>query len=153
MHGSRRGWKDDLRSDNHINAYVYYHILSNLLLDGNLVSILTTCTIADIIFQERHTDNPYRYYWYYYWTYSIDIHASVVTSTRSTTQTVFSVTTTDAGAASEYFSEKSKTLFLRPLRPLLLSLWLGAHHSYPRHRQRLQAPARVRTRIPSANQA
>ncbi|KAL6898524.1 hypothetical protein GGI43DRAFT_78678 [Trichoderma evansii] len=52
------------------------------------------------------------YYWYYYWTYSIDIQASVVTSTRSTTQTVFSVTTTDAGAASEYFSEKSKTLSL-----------------------------------------
>lgn len=53
-----------------------------------------------------------RYYWYYYWTYSIDIQASVVTSTRSTTQTVFSVKTTDAGAASEYFSEKSKTLSL-----------------------------------------
>ncbi|KAM0513290.1 hypothetical protein ACHAPE_007942 [Trichoderma viride] len=52
------------------------------------------------------------YYWYYYWTYSIDIQASVVTSTRSTTQTVFSVKTTDAGAASEYFSEKSRTLSL-----------------------------------------
>ncbi|KAK1239863.1 hypothetical protein MKX08_007305, partial [Trichoderma sp. CBMAI-0020] len=52
------------------------------------------------------------YYWYYYWTYSIDIQASIVTSTRSTTQTVFSVKTTDAGAASEYFSEKSKTLYL-----------------------------------------
>ncbi|KAL7921432.1 carbohydrate-binding module family 18 protein [Trichoderma austrokoningii] len=52
------------------------------------------------------------YYWYYYWTYSIDIQASVVTSTRSTTQTVFSVTTTDISAASEYFSEKSKTLSL-----------------------------------------
>ncbi|KAM0449891.1 hypothetical protein ACHAPV_006920 [Trichoderma viride] len=52
------------------------------------------------------------YYWYYYWTYSIDIQASVVTSTRSTTQTVFSVKTTDASAASDYFSEKSRTLSL-----------------------------------------
>ncbi|RFU81697.1 carbohydrate-binding module family 18 [Trichoderma arundinaceum] len=53
-----------------------------------------------------------RYYWYYYWTYSIDIQASIVTSTRSTTWTTFSVKTTDAGAASEYFSSKSKTLSL-----------------------------------------
>ncbi|OTA07366.1 hypothetical protein A9Z42_0082550 [Trichoderma parareesei] len=52
------------------------------------------------------------YYWYYYWTYSIDIHASIVTSSRSTTWTTFSVKTTDASAASEYFSSKSKTLSL-----------------------------------------
>ncbi|KAL7943933.1 hypothetical protein V8C42DRAFT_92457 [Trichoderma barbatum] len=52
------------------------------------------------------------YYWYYYWTYSIDIQASIVTSTRSTTWTTFSVKTTDAAAASEYFSSKSRTLSL-----------------------------------------
>ncbi|KAL7928661.1 hypothetical protein V8C35DRAFT_317660 [Trichoderma chlorosporum] len=52
------------------------------------------------------------YYWYYYWTYSIDIQASIVTSIRSTTWTTFSVETTDAAAASEYFSSKSKTLSL-----------------------------------------
>ncbi|UKZ78593.1 hypothetical protein TrVFT333_006339 [Trichoderma virens FT-333] len=52
------------------------------------------------------------YYWYYYWTYSIDIQASIVTSTRSTTWTTFSVKTTDAAAASEYFSSKSQTLSL-----------------------------------------
>ncbi|KAM0250535.1 hypothetical protein ACHAQJ_008586 [Trichoderma viride] len=52
------------------------------------------------------------YYWYYYWTYSIDIQASIVTSTRSTTWTTFSVKTTDASAASEYFSSKSKMLSL-----------------------------------------
>ncbi|KAK4072954.1 uncharacterized protein Triagg1_5631 [Trichoderma aggressivum f. europaeum] len=52
------------------------------------------------------------YYWYYYWTYSIDIQASIVTSSRSTTWTTFSVKTTDAAAASEYFSSKSRTLSL-----------------------------------------
>ncbi|KAL7809260.1 carbohydrate-binding module family 18 [Trichoderma gracile] len=52
------------------------------------------------------------YYWYYYWTYSIDIQASIVTSSRSSTWTTFSVKTTDASAASEYFSSKSKTLSL-----------------------------------------
>lgn len=44
-------------------------------------------------------------------------------------------------------------LFLHPPRPLLLSLWLEAHHSYPRHRQRPQAPARVQTRVPPASRA
>ncbi|KAL7956635.1 hypothetical protein V8C34DRAFT_315520 [Trichoderma compactum] len=52
------------------------------------------------------------YYWYYYWTYSINIQASIVTSSRSTTWTTFSVKTTDAAAASEYFSSKSRTLSL-----------------------------------------
>lgn len=79
---------------------------------GRLLGECSIATVAGIKVVERRTDNSYRYYWYYYWTYSIDIQASVVTSTRSTTQTVFSVKTTDAGAASEYFSEKSRTLSL-----------------------------------------
>ncbi|KAI0528404.1 hypothetical protein GGR58DRAFT_496113 [Xylaria digitata] len=52
------------------------------------------------------------WYWYYYWTYSIAFDASIVTSSRSTTSSVFSVRTTDADAASTYFSELSETLVL-----------------------------------------
>ncbi|GJN66877.1 hypothetical protein PLICBS_000899 [Purpureocillium lilacinum] len=52
------------------------------------------------------------YYYYYYWTYSYQIEASVVTSTRRTTYTTLSVRTTDRGAASSYFSSVSQTLSL-----------------------------------------
>ncbi|KAI9155758.1 carbohydrate-binding module family 18 protein [Paramyrothecium foliicola] len=52
------------------------------------------------------------WYWYYYWTYSVRIEASVVTSSRSTTSTIFSVETTDAGAASRYFEDLSETIAL-----------------------------------------
>ncbi|KAI3321816.1 hypothetical protein HD806DRAFT_147787 [Xylariaceae sp. AK1471] len=50
------------------------------------------------------------WYWYYYWTYSV--RASIVTSSQSTTTSAFSVLTTDANAASSYFSELSKTIVL-----------------------------------------
>ncbi|CAH0027173.1 unnamed protein product [Clonostachys rhizophaga] len=50
------------------------------------------------------------WYWYYYWTVSVQIDASIVTSTRRTTTTIFSVQTTDASAASSYFSELSRTV-------------------------------------------
>ncbi|KAI0408540.1 hypothetical protein F4802DRAFT_593956 [Xylaria palmicola] len=52
------------------------------------------------------------WYWYYYWTYSYAIEASIVTSTQSTTSSVLSVLTTDADAASSYFSEMSSTIDL-----------------------------------------
>jgi len=52
------------------------------------------------------------WYYYYYWTYSYNIEASVVTSTRSTTSSVLSVQTTDADAASSYFSDVSSTIDL-----------------------------------------
>ncbi|KAK7209986.1 hypothetical protein V2G26_017164 [Clonostachys chloroleuca] len=52
------------------------------------------------------------WYWYYYWTVSVQIDASIVTSTRRTTTTWFVVATTDAAAASEYFSNLSKTVVL-----------------------------------------
>ncbi|KAI1812183.1 hypothetical protein GGS20DRAFT_40520 [Poronia punctata] len=52
------------------------------------------------------------WYWYYYWSYSYAIEASIVTSTQSTTSSVFSVYTTDADAASSYFSEMSETIAL-----------------------------------------
>ncbi|RSL39275.1 hypothetical protein CEP54_016345 [Fusarium duplospermum] len=52
------------------------------------------------------------WYWYYYWTYSIRIEASTVTSSRVSTTTVLSILTTDANAASEYFSSISGTMVL-----------------------------------------
>lgn len=53
-----------------------------------------------------------RYYYYYYWTYSARIEASIVTSSRETRYTTYSLTTTDADAASSYFSDVSRTLTL-----------------------------------------
>ncbi|KAI3324360.1 hypothetical protein HD806DRAFT_543698 [Xylariaceae sp. AK1471] len=50
------------------------------------------------------------WYWYYYWTYSVE--ASIVTSSQSTTSSVLSVKTTDADAATSYFSELSETIVL-----------------------------------------
>ncbi|KAH0489801.1 hypothetical protein TgHK011_001299 [Trichoderma gracile] len=74
-------------------------------------SELTARQAIDVLLGKRQSCSQ-GYYWYYYWTYSIDIQASIVTSSRSSTWTTFSVKTTDASAASEYFSSKSKTLSL-----------------------------------------
>jgi hypothetical protein len=52
------------------------------------------------------------YYYYYYWTYSVEIEASIVTSSERTTSTTFSVETTDAAAASSYFEDLSESLDL-----------------------------------------
>lgn len=52
------------------------------------------------------------YYYYYFWTYSIDIEASIVTSTRETTSSTWSVRTTDSSAAEDYFSSLSSDLEL-----------------------------------------
>lgn len=52
------------------------------------------------------------WYYYYYWTYSIDIEASIVTSSRETTSSTWSVRTTDSSAAEDYFSSLSETMDL-----------------------------------------
>ncbi|KIH92040.1 hypothetical protein SPBR_02966 [Sporothrix brasiliensis 5110] len=48
------------------------------------------------------------YYYYYYW-YEIDVTRSVVTSTRTTTRTILSVSATDSAEARSSFSEISST--------------------------------------------
>lgn len=52
------------------------------------------------------------YYYYYYWSYSYAISASIVTSSRTSTYSTLSVRTTDAVAASDYFSSLSADITL-----------------------------------------
>lgn len=86
-----------------------------VVLDDGRTSYATTSTTTRTI---TTTSTQYYYwtvtwwYWYYYWSYSIEIEASIVTSTRSTTSSTLSVFTTDAAAATDYFNSLSSDLEL-----------------------------------------
>lgn len=80
----------------------------------------STTTASTSTTTRTYTTTSTQYYywtvtwWYYsyYWTYSIDIEASIVTSTRETTSSTWSVRTTDSDAAETYFSSLSSDLEL-----------------------------------------